>query len=262
MVRRVITPYERKRVAEMAAQGFDDTRIASELGWTHKTAARAVGVIRREITADPAKVQAISLEQMSKDERYRYVQDRFAANPRTRFVLDSFSKEERELFTQEYFNVLQATDSLTEVEDQQLFTGILEFVLAMKSLRMKQEEERLYFESMRGTIPKYIVLQSTGKTEPNPQYRGSLQSRFEDDYNSHIANYTKFMDSLKMSRKQRLDKIKQERRTLADIAIELSSSDAHASISEEIERLAKLEDATLKQMLENGYIMGLFGENP
>jgi hypothetical protein len=122
---------------------------------------------------------------------------------------------------------------------------------------MKTEEETLYNESKRGNIPQYIA-GPNGKEIINHQFRGSIDSRFEDEYHAHLKSYDKFMDTLKMSRKQRLDRIKQDRKSLVDIAMDLSSKDAQANAALEIEKMSQLKDDELKRMLENDYIIGVF----
>lgn len=268
---RGVSQKDKEMIVSLSADGKTDSEIAEKIGWTNKTAARKVGKIRRELglkknggkppskdLAAKAENLVVSMDQMTKEVRFKYVQEKFMSNPRTKFVLGVMGEEERHLFTEEYFTILKSTDSLTEAEEQQLFTAILEYVLGMRAMRIKTEEENLYRESMRGNIPRYL---GEGKTqEENPQYRSRVDRRFEDEYNSRIKNYQSLMSELKMSRRSRLDKIKQDRKSLVDVAMELSSKDAQATAANEIERLSKMQDDELKRMLENDYIIGVFGE--
>jgi hypothetical protein len=63
-----------------------------------------------------------------------------------------------------------------------------------------------------------------------------------------------------MSRDQRLKDISGQKKTLTDIAQELSSRSAQADAAEEIERLDKLKEAELARMLEKGFIFGEYNE--
>lgn len=198
----------------------------------------------------------LTMEQMGRDERFKSIKSEFETNPRTKFVFRSLSDEEKELFTSEYFSVIKSTESLTEAENLNLFAAILEFVLAMRALDFKSIEERLYAESVRGQIKQFII--EDGKKIINPNYKLSIDSRYEEEYSTHLNNYNKMLDSLKMSRKQRLDKVKQEKRTLVDVAMELSSHDAQAAAADEIERLSKESDEAIKDMLQKGYLLGEF----
>lgn len=144
-----ITQADRDRIADLAGQGKTDAEIAAELGWSHKTAARSVGIVRRNLglkkagsklttkVGNPVSEPEISMDQMTKDDRFAYIQSKFAQDPRTNFVLGVMGQEEKELFTTEYFRILKATDSITEAEEQQLFTAMLEYVLSMRAFRMK-----------------------------------------------------------------------------------------------------------------------------
>lgn len=260
---------DKDRITELAGEGKTDAEIAKALGWTNKTAARSVGNIRRAMglkkagikliskVAKPTTDLNISMDQMTKEDRFAYIHEKFARDPRTQFVLGVMGNEEKELFTSEYFSILKSTDSITEAEEQQLFTAMLEYVLAMRAYRMKTDEEKLYNESKRGQIPQFII-GPDGKQIVNHKFRATVNPRFEDEYNSHLKNYDKFMDALKMSRKQRLDRIKQDRKSLVDVAMELSSKDAQASAAGEIEKLDKLKDEELQKMIENGFIIGVF----
>lgn len=264
-----ITQQDKDRIAELAGQGMTDAEIAAELGWTHKTATRSVASQRRALglkksgvnliskVAEPEKAIDISMDQMTKEDRFAYIEGKFAQDPRTQFVLGVMGQEERDLFTSEYFSILKSTDSITEAEEQQLFTGILEYVLGMRAFRLKTEEENLYRRSMAGEIPRLIDAPD-GKQTENPQFRSSVNRRFEEEYNSHIKNYQSLMDALKMSRKSRLDKIKQDRKSLVDIAMDLSSKDAQANAAAEIERFDKMHDDELKRMIENEYLIAVF----
>lgn len=258
-----ISNADKAKIIEYVSQGHNDATIVGLLGWKNKDAVRSVAIQRKKLIKDgkPTPEAQVGLDQMTKENRFKHIQKRFASSPRTKFVIDSFGKEERELFADEYFRVLKSTDSLTEAEEQQLFTAMLEFILSMRSLRMKTYEEKLYSESMRGQIPVTIKDPADpSKTVPNPTFRHQIDPRFESEYNSHLKNYERFMEALKMSRKQRLDRIKQDRKSLVDVAMSLSSKDAQNTAADEIERLAKMQDDELRGMIENGYLIGIFEE--
>lgn len=254
---------DKLKIVQAVALGHDDTTIAKLLGWKNKGAVRSVGIQRRKLVKDgkPKPEIQVGLDQMTKEDRFVYIQSQFAHSPRTRFVIDTFGKEERELFTDEYFRVLGSTDSINEAEEQQLFTAMLEFTLAMKALRMKIYEEELYSKSMRGQLQSTVEdPNDPTKRVSNPIFRHQVDPRYETEYNSHLKNYEKFMDTLKMSRKQRLDRIKQDRKSLVDVAMHLSSKDAQNTAADEIERLTKMQDKELKEMIANGYLLGVFEE--
>lgn len=266
MPARTISDIEKQTIHKLAAEGKSDAQIADILGWTHKGKVRSVAQIRRK--DGPAnqkfavKMAATgqSLEQMSKAERITFLHQGFETNLRTKLTFENFSNNEKDLFRQEYFNALKSIESLTEAEEQQLFIAILEYVKAMRAMQVQSSEERLYAESMRGQIKKHIT-GLNGASEINPNWRATVDPRFAEEYDTHLKAYREIMDDLKLSRKQRLDKIKSDKKTLVEVAVELSNIDAQAQAAEDIERLSKETNETLQEMLKNGYLLGKFGES-
>lgn len=262
MSRRVISDQELTVIAQYAELGKSDDEIAVLLGWDKDMAdaARAVARQRRKLNlkktgADAPKkdVSALSkklLEVMTRQERYDFIKARIYTNPRNVMVFKALSKEEEAFFLNEYYNVLQSTDSLTEPEEQQLFAAVIEYVLAYRSLAIKSEEERCVQETLEGKW-----------TDSDPRYKLKVDPRHDEAYSTHLSNFQSFMNNLKMSRKQRLDKVKSDRRTLVDVASELSTQNAQAQAADEIERLSIISDEELKKLVESGYVMGLFEGN-
>jgi hypothetical protein len=263
MARRKILATELATIAQLFEIGKSDQEIAADLGWKHKDAVRTVskqrlkmGISRRNAdTANAAESKAIAknklLETMTKDERFNFLKVRFSTNPRNQLVFQTFSKEEADMFLDQYYNVLQSTDSITEAEEQQLFAAMVEYVLAYRVLRMKSEEEKCVEETLKGE-----------HESDDPRYKLRVDKRYDEEYHSHLNNYKEFMSEGKMSRRQRLDKVKSERRTLIDIASELSTNTAQALAADEIERLSILSNEELAKMIKEGHILGDFGAKP
>jgi hypothetical protein len=259
---RKISEQELTVIVQYAELGKSDEEIAGLLGWDKDMAdaPRAVAKQRRKLNllktgsdAPKKDVSALSkklLEVMTRQERYDFIKSRIYTNPRNVMVFRALSKEEEAFFLNEYYNVLQSTDSITEAEEQQLFAAIIEYVLAYRSLAIKSEEERCVQETLEGK-----------NQEGDVRYRMKVDPKHDEAYTTHLSNYQSFMNNLKMSRKQRLDKVKSDRRTLVDVASELSTQNAQAQAADEIERLSIASDEELKKLLESGYVMGLFESN-
>ena len=184
---------------------------------------------------------------MTRQERFDFIKSRISSNPRNVIVFSSLSKEEEAFFLSEYYNVLQSTDSITEAEEQQLFAAVIEYVLAYRALGMKTEEERCVAETLAGK-----------NDTDSPRFKTKVDARHDEAYASHLSSYQNLMNGLKMSRRQRLDKVKSDRRTLVDVASELSTQNAQSMAADEIERMSILSDEALKKLLADGHIMGLF----
>lgn len=248
---------ERNMVKQLSREGLNNTAIAAKMAelypanWNNKSGARAVARILASdaISKVPAKEDGIrTLDEMSREERFRYIRDRLETTPRFRMVFDGFSDKEKEVFTDEYLTIIRSTDSLTEVEEQALFSSILELILSFQALRRKQNEEKMYEESMEGKIP-----------EDDPRFRRFVDDKYQKEYDQHAKLHQQGIKNLKMSREQRLKEVKSERRTLVDLAEELSTKTVQAEVANQIESLSKLRDEELKKMLEEGHLFGIFG---
>ncbi len=262
MAGRKITDQEITVIAQYAELGKSDAEIADILGWstTMADAPRAVAKQRRKLSlkkngpealpkTDISALKGKLLEVMTRQERFDFIKSRIHANPRNVLVFKSLSDEEEACFLSEYYSVLQSTDSINEAEEQQLFAANIEYVLAYRALSMKTEEEKCVKETLAGQWK-----------EGDPRFKLRVDPRHSEDYDSHLKTYQDLMSGLKMSRKQRLDKVKSDRRTLVDVASELSTHSAQALAADEIERLSMSSNEELERLVKDGYVLGLFKE--
>lgn len=243
-----------EQIAQMldwSAVGMTHKQIAQKLGWSNATAERSVARYLKKAKEDfDAKARsARTLDEYTREERLRILQEKLSTTPRFRIVFTGLNADEKAMFEDEYYSIVKSTDSLTEAEEQTLFTAILSYVLAMRALTMKNQEENLFAQSMAGEIE-----------EEDANYRRRVDERFQKEYESHMGKYNAMMKDLKMSRAQRLDKVKTERRTLVDVAEELSTKTAQADAAVRIEELSRLQDEELKRLFEGGHIFGEFVE--
>lgn len=244
-------------VKQLSKEGLNYAKIAAKMAelypanWNNKSGDRAVARILRdeETSKVPSKEEGRkTLDEMSREERFKFIKDRLETTPRFRMVFDGFSDTEKEVFVDEYLMIIRATDSLTEVEEQALFSSILELILSFQALRRKQTEEKLYEDSMAGKIE-----------ETDPRFRRFVDDKYQKEYDQHAKLHQQGIKNLKMSREQRLKEVKSERRTLVDLAEELSTKTVQAEVANHIEALSKLRDEELKKMLEKGHLFGVFG---
>lgn len=248
---------QRIMVNELAAQGkshIDIVKIMVErfpADWNAKNAHRTVARIVKEsdvnqfVTKD--HVVHKTLDEMTRDERTRYIEARMQVTPRFRMACRNFDKEERDVFVNEYMNVVRSTETLTEVEEQALFASILELILAFQALNRKEKEEKWRDDSLTGKI-----------VENDPRYRRIVDDKYQREYDQHMKLYQRGMEQLKMSRKDRLKEVRSQKQTLLDLAESLSHKTAYAEAATEIERLSKLKDDELKRLLESNYLYGVF----
>jgi len=244
---------EREAVQRLSSQGLTNTAIAKEMmemypeNWSTKSGHRSVARIiseAQELSLIPVEK---TLDEMTREERFQFIQERLRGTPRYRIAMARFGIDEREMFADEYLRIVKSIDTLTEVEEQSLFASIIEFVLGFQALARKEQEEEYYAQSMAGEIP-----------DTDRRYRRFVDDKYQKEYDSHMKLYQAGIKNLKMSREQRLKEVRSERLTLVDLAQELSSQSVQSSVADEIAALSKLRDEELKRMLENGHLYGIF----
>lgn len=244
---------ERDAVLQLSNEGRTYVEIAKIMqerfptNWNSKNAHRSIPRILRgkEDDAEDEK----TLDEMTREERFKYIESRLQGTARFKITFANFNQEQRDVFIDEYLKVIKSTENITEAEEQALFASILEFILALQALSRKEREESLFEQSQNGDIPP-----------EDARYRRFVDDRYHKEYDSHMKLYQKGMEQLKMSRSQRLKEISSQKQTLIDLAQDLSSRNAQAEVSEEIERLSKFKDSELKKMIEEGHLYGIFEE--
>jgi hypothetical protein len=246
-----IFPEEEKvRVKQLASEGNSHSEIARIMkeeypeNWSSNYANRTVARILKDVdNTVPDK----TLDEMTREERFRYIESRLESSPRFKMVFKNFEVEEKTLFIDEYLKVIKSTETLTEVEEQAVFAAILEFVLGIQALNRKEVEEKLRDRTLDGEFQ-----------EGDPRFRRHVDDKYQKEYDQHMKLYQKGMSELKMSRAQRLKEVRSQKQTLVDLAEMLSNKNAQAEVADEIERLSKLKDSELKRLLELGHVHGVF----
>lgn len=249
---KIFSAEHRNKIYELEDTGMSYTEIANQMAslypaeWNSKNAARTVARIIKE--REPvAKIDDRTLDEMTREDRSSFIEERLQQTPRFRMAFKSFEKDEKDVFIDEYLKVIKSTDTLTEVEEQALFASILELILAFQALNRKEMEERWRDQSMRGEIE-----------ETDPKYRRHVDNKYQQEYDQHMKLYQKSMEQLKMSRKDRLKEVRSQKQTLLDLAESLSFKNTQTEAANEIERLSKLRDEELKRLIDGGFLHGVF----
>jgi len=192
-----------------------------------------------------------TLDEMTREERHAHISSQLQASPRFRLAFRNFEQDEKDLFITEYLRIIRSTDTITEAEEQSLFAACLHWVLGLQAMNRKEAQERLHQQTRDGQFD-----------ESDPRYTPHLGAaeKYAREHDNHMKLRQQGMEQLKMARRDRLKDVRTERRTLVDLAEELSSRNARSTAAEEIERLSRLRDQELKDMLDNGYILGKFEE--
>ncbi len=243
---KVFSDVDRERVLDLHADGLSYPKIAKEMGWTYASADRSVGKIVNE--GRKSNRASITLDEMTRKDRYRLIKERLETTPRARLTFETFNSDEKALFVDEFLSIVKSTDTLTEVEEQTLFTAMVEFVFAHREIKRDTQEWEWYQDSLNDKISNSSLT-----------FRAVYNNAHKLAQEKHFKTYTDLLHALKMSRTQRLDKVKSDKRTLVDLTTELSSKSSQTKASEDIFRYSQMRDKELEAMLKNGYLHGVFG---
>jgi hypothetical protein len=252
---KVFPDEEKFRVRQLSADGLTHTEIARKMkeeypgNWSSDYAHRTVARILKTEEETISRIEEKTLDEMTREERFRFIESRLQSTPRFRLAFKNFEKEEKDLFITEYLSVIKSTDTLTEVEEQAVFSAILELILAIQALNRKEREEKWRDQSLEKKIP-----------EDDPRFRRHVDDKYQREYDQHMKLYQKGMDGLKMSRAQRLKEVRSQKQSLVDLAEMLSQKNAQAEVADEIKNLSKLKDEELKKLLDEGHIHGVFDQ--
>jgi hypothetical protein len=259
---------ERTLAMQWSDDGLTYAEIAKRLSndfpdnWKDlKSPERAIGRLLKQAreqkasVVDPlksnSKVPEKTLDEMTREERHVFISHKLQSTPRFRLTFRNFGDDEKDLFMEEYLSVIKSTDTITEAEEQALFAAVLELVLALQALSRKEQQESWYEQTKNAAFD-----------EEDSRYTPHLggAEKYAKEYDNHMKLYQKGMEQNKMARHQRLKQSNTERKSLVDLAEELSSKNARSTAADDIEKLSKLRDEELKDMIANGYILGKFEE--
>lgn len=182
---------------------------------------------------------------MSRKQRYDYLDQNLDGSERAKHTFNHIlTPEEVKLFKEEYYRVLREQDSLTNAEEQQLFSAILNYVLAQRAL---QEDQLARTSYLNRNVPG---------NNPNQIY----DSRFHEQYLNHFKQYQEGLKALKLSREQRLKDITNIGHTFLDFAEILNKKENQEGIADEIMKIEKMTEDEIKRLQENGWL--IFGRSP
>ncbi len=260
--------YDKDEVKRLFDLGLSDKDIAQRLGHCTPTACRTVQKIRIEngwkrsrgrknkaTFVEAAKIVdqinrldgAVDFSDMTPEAKIKFLKNKFDKSTRCTYVFKSMSAEEILMFQEEYFNVVREVDDLSAAEEQSLFVAVYGFVLAFRAQRSAKEETEILEKCRKGKISR-----------DEPEFIIAVNESHERNYDKHMKLYSSFIEQLKLSRRQRLDKEVKSKKSFIDFVYELADKDAQQGVAEEIRKLEKKSDDELKRLLDQGLLLGYF----
>lgn len=260
--------YDQEEIKRLFDLGLSDKEIAQRLGHDTSSAYRTVQKIRvdngwkrsrgrksKVAFAEGAKIidkihsvdGAVDFSDMTPDARIKFLRDKFDKSTRCTYVFKSMSAEEILMFQEEYFNIVREIDDLSAAEEQSLFVAVYGFILAFRAQRAAKEESEMLNKCRKGVI-----------TRDEPEFIVAVNESHERNYDKHMKLYQNFIEQLKLSRRQRLEKEIKSKKSFIDFVYELADKDAQKGVAEEIRRLEKKSDDELKRLIKLGKLLGYF----
>lgn len=244
VARRQYTPDEIKKMIALDADGWTYQQIADQIRPGVKSAWRSVGeIIRREREAslpsstlsDPPTTtvpRASSVNSRAIGGSKVTMPDTMLNSGSAREFFSMLDDDERSLFVSHYEDLRGEADDeqLTVAENEMLIRASFVNVRYIKSQRMLGLCENYMMMDLEGELGD----SDADKNKKRLAGRGDTYRKEADQWSKE---YKELLDGLKLTRKQRLEKIKDNRNTFLDLQQELMTKARQSSIVEEIKRI-------------------------
>jgi len=239
IARRRWSPDEKAAIKRLAAEGYTQKQIGEKLRPGIPTAWRSVGEILREdrnptltpvgsgLASAPTQASMSTLNQRT-FELPTAIEDSITA----REMMGMLDDEQRELFVATYEDLVGESDEeqITRAEKEMLLRASFAHVKFLRASRMIALCESYIMMDLDG----HLTDSDTDKAKRRLAGRGEAYKKEAESYHKE---YMELLDSLKLTRRQRLDKIKDTRNTLLDLQAELSRKARQESIVDEIKKI-------------------------
>lgn len=239
VARRRYTPDEKKVIYDLWVEGWTYKRIAEKIRPGIESAWRSIGDIIREkrsgAQAQPEEQQAgassVLLPQRA-GAKVMVLPKGLEGSVTAQELLGILDKEQHNLFISTYEGLRGEAneEQLTSAENEMLMRAAFSHTKYIRAQHMCSLCESYLIADLEGRLPD----DDETKTKRRFAGRGDAYKKEAEQWHNE---YMELIDGLKLTRKQRLDKIKDNRNTFLDLQQELNQSDRQRSIIEEIKRI-------------------------
>lgn len=240
IARRRWSPDEKAAIRKLIAEGYTYKQIAERLRPGVPTAWRSVGeIVREEVKpASPPNQPNSAPQPASTSNGLRVtastvelpdsIQDSLTA----REMMSMLDNEQRELFVATYEDLMGNADDeqVTRAEKEMFLKASFAHVSYLRANRMIATCEQYLMMDLDGQLGD----SDADKMKKRLAGSGDKYRKEAERYHNEYMEITK---SLKITREQRLDKIKDTRNTLLDLQAELSRKARQESIVDDIKRI-------------------------
>ena len=250
VARRRWSPDEKRTVLQLTKEGYTQKEIAERLRPGVPTAWRAVGEIQREgrrktVTDAPA-TSGTQQHQIVPPPSYTSkieLPDGMADSLTAKEFMTMMDDNQRAIFVATYEDLRGDADeeALTRAENEMLIRACYSNVKYLRA------------QSLLNVAESYIMLEMEGgMTDSNEdkakrRFAGGREG-LKKEVEQWQKEYMDYLNDLKLTRRQRLDKIKDVRNTFLDLQQELTDQIRQASLVEDIKRINLATDDEFRRM--------------
>ncbi len=243
VARRRWSPDEKAAIKKLWEEGWTYTQIADKLRPGVKTAWRSIGEIVREeikqpLTPQPAggpvapSTPATPVSRQAPLQSSVELPESLADSLTAREMMSMLDDEQREVFIATYEDMMGNSDEeqVTRAEKEMFLKASFAHVRYLRAQRMISLCESYLMMDLDG------LLGDSDQDKAKKRLAGSGE-RYKKESTECHNEYMEVMKSLKLTREQRLDKIKDTRNTLLDLQAELSRKAKQESIIDDIKKI-------------------------
>tara|TARA_R110002126_G_C10490983_1_gene504886 strand:- start:131750 stop:132664 length:915 start_codon:yes stop_codon:yes gene_type:complete len=252
--RRRWSPDEKKTAIRLSEEGYTHKQIAERLRPGVSSAWRSVGDIIREDraakTAPPAPapqaaptVNPHQIVTTIPKSALVVLPPEMASSLSAQEFMTMMNDDQRKIFIGHYMDLRGNVDeeSLTTAENEMLIRASYSNVKYLNAQSMLMLSESYLMLEMEGGMTD----SDEDKAKKRFAGRGDSYKKEADQWQKEYMDY---LDGLKLTRKQRLDKIKDTRNTFLDLQLELTNQIRRESLVEEIKRINMATEAEFRRM--------------
>jgi len=254
VARRRWSPDEKRTVLQLTKEGYTHKQIAEKLRPGVSTAWRSVGEIIREERKQTVSQTVTDAPAASGSQQYQLVPppkfstkvelpDAMADSLSAREFMGMMDDDQRAIFVATYEDLRGDADeeALTRAENDMLIRAAYSNVKYLRAQSLLNLAEGYMMMAMEGGF--------SNSDEDKAKIRfGGGREAYKKEVEQWHKEYMELLNDLKLTRKQRLDKIKDVRNTFLDLQQELTDKVRQNSIVEDIKRINMATDDEFRRM--------------
>lgn len=247
------SPDEKRAVLQMSKEGYTQKQIADKLRPGVKFAWRSVGEIvregrRKEVKALPVTNHAPGVASTPILPSSSYTStvelpDGMADSLTAKEFMTMMDDDQSAIFVATYEDLRGDADdeALTRAENEMLIRASYSNVKYLRAQSLLNTAESYLMQELDGSIP------DTDRGKAMRRFAGGRES-YKKECEQWQKEYMDYLNDLKLTRRQRLDKIKDTRNTFLDLQQQLTDKAKRESVIEDIKRINLSTEAEFRRM--------------